>query len=356
MTEPARWRSLDCMRTVRVYARVRIVMTPPPGDHRPALRVALGLAVPGVALLFAGRPDLMIYAVFGAITGMYGRAETRQRRVVHQSQAAAILIAGVAVGVTLANTRAHPWALVATAIGFVTVGSVVADRLALRPEGPFYGVFALGAVATVPAGRVSPVAAVLICAATALLCVALGMLDASRCPIVSPPTAAVPGQGVIVHAARYAAAVTAAGTAGLLLGVDHANWAIAAAAGPLAAASAAGRVRRGVHRLIGTFIGLVMAALLLVPHPNEYVLAVCVMVLLFPTELFMAHHHAIALGFFTPLIMLMTDLAGPAEPMALLTDRGIDTVIGVAAAIGVALLLPGPGIRAFDWMRCRRQG
>lgn len=344
------------MRTVRVYARVRIAMTPPPGDHRPALRVALGLAVPGVALLFAGRPDLMIYAVFGAITGMYGRAEPRQRRVVHQSQAAAILTAGVAIGVTLANMRVHPWALVVTAVAFVTVGSVVTDRLALKPEGPFYGVFALGAVATVPAGRVSPVAAVSICAATALLCVALGILDASRGPVPTPPTAAVPAQGVMTHAARYAAAVTAAGTAGVLLGVDHANWAIAAAAGPLAAADTAGRVRRGVHRLTGTLIGLVVAALLLVPHPNEYVLAVCVMVLLFPTELFMAHHHAIALGFFTPLIMLMTDLAEPAEPMALLTDRGIDTVIGVAAAIGVALLLPGPGIGGFSWTRCRRQG
>ncbi|MEX3644108.1 FUSC family protein [Mycolicibacterium porcinum] len=344
------------MRTVRVYARVRIAMTPPPGDHRPALRVALGLAVPGVALLFAGRPDLMIYAVFGAITGMYGRAEPRQRRVVHQSQAAAILIAGVAIGVTLANMRVHPWALVITAVAFVTVGSVVTDRLALKPEGPFYGVFALGAVATVPAGRVSPVAAVSICAATALLCVALGILDASRGPVPAPPTSTVPAQGVMVHAARYATAVTAAGTAGLLLGVDHANWAIAAATGPLAAADTAGRVRRSVHRLIGTLIGLVVAALLLVPHPNEYVLAVCVMVLLFPTELFMAHHHAIALGFFTPLIMLMTDLAEPAEPMALLTDRGIDTVIGVAAAIGVALLLPGPGFGGFSWTRCRRPG
>lgn len=343
------------MRTVRVYARVRIAMTPPPGDHRPALRVALGLAVPGVALLFAGRPDLMIYAVFGAITGMYGRAEPRQRRAVHQSQAAAILIAGVAIGVTLANMRAHPWALVVTAVAFVTVGSVVTDRLALKPEGPFYGVFALGAVATVPAGRVSPVAAVSICAATAFLCIALGILDASRGPAVAPPTA-VPAQGLMVHATRYAAAVAAAGTAGLLLGVDHANWAIAAAAGPLAAADTGGRVRRGVHRLIGTLIGLVVAALLLVPHPNEYVLAICVMVLLFPTELFMAHHHAIALGFFTPLIMLMTDLAEPAEPMALLTDRGIDTVIGVAAAIGVALLLPGPGFGGLSWTRCRRQG
>lgn len=341
------------MRAVRVYARVRIVMTPPMRDHRPALRVALGLAVPGVALLLAGRPDLMIYAVFGAITGMYGRAEPRQRRVFHQTQAAAILTAGVAIGVTLANLRTHPWVLVVAAVLFVTVGSVVTDHLALKPEGPFYGVFALGAIATVPAGRVSPPAAVSICAATALLCIALGALDAPRASDATQGNVPVPVQNAAIHAARYAAAVTAAGTTGVFLGVDHANWAIAAAAGPLAAADTSGRVRRGVHRLIGTLIGLVVAALLLVPQPNEYLLAVCVMVLLFPTELFMAHHHAIALGFFTPLIMLMTDLAELAEPLALLTSRGIDTVIGVAAAIGVALLLPGPG---FSWTRSRRPG
>ncbi|MGV0771110.1 FUSC family protein [Mycobacterium syngnathidarum] len=330
------------MRVTAVYARARIVMTPPMGDHRPALRVALGLAVPGVVLLLAGRPDLMIYAVFGAVTGMYGRAERRQRRVVHQTQAAAILISGVAIGVTLANMRAQPWALVATAVAFVTAGSVVTDRLALKPEGPFYGVFALGAIGTVPAGRVSPAAAVTICAATAFLCILLGALDAPQ-TVRIPPAVPNPTPEMLIHAARYAAAVTVAGTAGLLLGVDHANWAIAAAAGPLAAADTGGRVRRGVHRLTGTLFGLVVAALLLVPHPNEYVLAACVMALLFPTELFMAHHHAIALGFFTPLIMLMTDLAQPAEPLALLADRGIDTVIGVASAIGVAVLLPGRG-------------
>ncbi|OMC09347.1 FUSC family protein [Mycolicibacterium fortuitum] len=314
-------------------------------DHRPALRVALGLAVPGAALLFAGRPDLMIYAVFGAVTGMYGRAEPRRRRVVHQAQAAGILLGGVAIGVALANAHAHPWALVVTAVVFVAVGSVVTDRLGLKPEGPFYGVFALGAVATVHPGRVSPVAAVFICAATALLCVLLGALDMRRGQAAAcAPTA--PAQGVMVHAIRYATAVAAAGTAGVLLGVEHANWAIAAAAGPLAAADTGGRVRRGVHRLLGTLVGLVVAALLLVPHPNEYVLAICLMVLLFPTELFMAHHHAVALGFFTPLIMLMTDLAEPAEPLALLADRGIDTVIGVAAAISVAVLLPGP---RFSW-------
>jgi hypothetical protein len=40
--------------------------------------------------------------------------------------------------------------------------------------------------------------------------------------------------------------------------------------------------------------------------------------------------------------MVMTDLADPAEPLALLADRGIDTLIGVGAAIAVAVLIQGP--------------
>ncbi|MFL0283972.1 FUSC family protein [Mycobacterium sp. SMC-21] len=308
------------MRTV--YLRVRRAITPPTEDHRPALRVALGLAIPGVALLAAGRPDLIIYAVFGAITGMYGRTETRGRRFAHQTQGGVILVLGVAIGVALANSHVPPAVLVIAAVAFASIGSVVTDYLALKPEGPFYGVFALGAIATVPAGRVTSSSAILLCAATALLCVLLGVLDAPRA-VTPPARLSLPNRrDVLIHAGRYALA-------------------IAAAAGPLAAADASGRIRRGIHRLGGTFIGLAVAAALLVPGPSEYVLAICVMVLLFPTELFMAHHHAVALGFFTPLIMLMTDLAAPTEPLVLLTARGIDTIIGVTAAIAVSMLLPG---------------
>lgn len=328
------------MRSAGMCARARVVATPPSGHHRPALRVALGLAVPGVALLSMGRPDLIIYAVFGAVTGMYGRTDPRRRRAIHQGQAAAVLITGVGIGVAVAALRTPPAVLVAIAVVFATAVSVLADHFALKPETPFFGLFALGAVATLPVGRVAPPTAVTVCAATALLCVLLGAADAhDRVSTVEPLGSTRPG--VLLHAGRYALAVGSVGTAGLLLGIDHANWAMAAAAGPLAASDARGRVQRGMHRLTGTFVGLGVAAALLAAHPDAHVLAVCVMVLLFPTELFMAHHHAVALGFFTPLIMLMTDLAAPAPPHTLLLARGVDTMIGVAAAVATALILHG---------------
>ena len=61
------------------------------GGH--ALRVALALLVPGLVLIAWGRPELLIYAEFGAFAGMYGRGEQGRPRIVHQVQAGGLLIA-----------------------------------------------------------------------------------------------------------------------------------------------------------------------------------------------------------------------------------------------------------------------
>ncbi|MER6874143.1 FUSC family protein, partial [Amycolatopsis sp. NPDC000673] len=151
-------------------------------------------------------------------------------------------------------------------------------------------------------------------------------------------------------AARYALAIAAAGAVGLLLGVDHANWAMASAAVPLAAADPRSRLHPGLrsvldrsaHRVLGTLAGLVVTALLLLPGFGAAPLASAVIVLLFPTELFMSRHYGIALGFFTPLILVMTELAAPAAPETLLTARVADTLVGVAAGIGAAVLVRAP--------------
>ncbi|TSD98133.1 FUSC family protein [Skermania sp. ID1734] len=341
------------MDRVLAQARQLASLGPAEKDHLHAGRVAIGLVVPGIALLLAGRPDLIIYAVFGSFTGMYGRAETPRLRLRHQSQAAVVLIVGSGLGILLSGIDARPWLLVLAEVVFATITSVVTDRLGLRPEGPFFGMFALGALATVPPERVAAWVGLWICVATALFALFVtfvvgklrahyGRLDPNAEAVSRPQT-----NGVGIHAVRYGVAVAAAGGVGVLLGMDHANWATAAAAVPLASASARSRVggsmqgvvHRSIHRVVGTFVGLGVTALLLLPNLSATWLAILVMALLFPTELFMARHYGMALGFFTPLIMLMTELAEPSDPMTLLIDRGIDTVIGVIAGLSVALLI-----------------
>jgi len=156
---------------------------------------------------------------------------------------------------------------------------------------------------------------------------------------------------MLVHAARYALAIAAAGSGAC-------SWASITPTGrwppppfrwplPTLARSRAedrsvhGVVHRGVQRVIGTLAGLAVTALLLLPHLGATLLAILAIALLFPTELFMTRHYGLALGFFTPLIMLMTELADPVEPWTILRDRAIDTLIGVAAGIAVALAIRG---------------
>jgi hypothetical protein len=45
----------------------------------------------------------MIYTVFGALTGMHGRAESHQLRLRHWTPAAAVLLAGASVDTFLSH-------------------------------------------------------------------------------------------------------------------------------------------------------------------------------------------------------------------------------------------------------------
>ncbi|CAM3982524.1 MULTISPECIES: FUSC family protein [Tsukamurella] len=296
-----------------------------------------------------------MYAEFGAFAGMYGRGESGRPRIVHQLQAGGLLTVGELLGITLSHQQAPPWVLVLVGVVFATVCSVLADAVRLRPAGPFFFLFAMGATATLPADLAPPGQALAICVATVLFAIVVGAIGRPD-PFRGRPwwdgIALVlrrPAPGVGTHALRYALAVGLAGGIGILLGVDHANWAMAAAAVPLAVIDA-GRpsdsefrsvAGRAMHRTVGTFVGLLVAAALLALDPGPTALALVAIALLFPTELYMARHYAVAIGFFTPLIMLMTELADPTDPLRMLTYRGVDTIIGVCAGILVALLVRG---------------
>ncbi|GAP58869.1 protein involved in response to aluminum ion [Arthrobacter sp. Hiyo1] len=76
---------------------------------------------------------------------------------------------------------------------------------------------------------------------------------------------------------------------------------MAAAAVPLAGADVPSRLHRGIHRIVGTFLGLAIVAVVLFPGPlsplhyfpgqTTLILALLVIGFQFPTELFMARHY-----------------------------------------------------------------
>jgi hypothetical protein len=330
-------------------------------DHLAALRVGISVAVPSLLLLAAGRTDLIMYAVFGALTGMYGRSEPHQLRLLHQCQAAVVLLGGVAVGLLLSINHLDSWWLVAVEAVLAGAGSVFADRVRLKPNGPFFGILALGACASVPVAVPWHVA-LLIAAGSAAFSILVGFggwirrrswqRGATRsAPALQPADR----RELLVHAARYVLAVGSAGTVGVLSGSGHPHWAMAAAAVPLAGADLPSSVRRGIHRIVGTFVGLAVTAVVILPGPwavaglfpgqQAVVLALLVILFQFTTELFMARHYGFAMVSFTPVILLMTQLAAPIDPAVLILERGVETLVGALVGIAVVVAVRPSGSR-----------
>ncbi len=324
-------------------------------DHTHALRVAASLAIPGVVLLAIGRPELLVYAVFGSFAGMYGRTDRGRTRTLAQLRGGALLCAGMVIGVTLSQAHAAGWILVIVETTFAGAASLLADRWRLRPAGPFFAIFALGATALVPASTVRPEIAIALGAGTALLAAAIGRIGrrTDTSPVSGHPAPAVGReqvQAARVHALRYLLAVGGAGSIGLLFGFAHANWAMAAAAVPLAAIESGSVsstelrmvLRRAGHRIAGTLVGLAVTAALVPLHLGSTGLVALILLLIFPTELFMTRHYALAIGFFTPLIMLLSELETPADPARMIVERTLDTLLGVAVGVTVAVVVRGP--------------
>ncbi|MFD1210699.1 hypothetical protein ACFQ36_01410 [Arthrobacter sp. GCM10027362] len=83
-----------------------------------------------------------------------------------------------------------------------------------------------------------------------------------------------------------------------------------------------------------------IAALILVVGPGTVVLALLVIGLQFPAELYMACHWGIARLFFTPRVLIVMQPAYPVGTATLLIKRRLETLIRAAAGIAVTLALP----------------
>lgn len=158
--------------------------------------------------------------------------------------------------------------------------------------------------------------------------------------------ALTPGSESWRLAGRVGVAVALSGGIALMFMSDHTYWAMAAAVLMLHQGFDWTRtVARGSERLVGTLIGLGLAAWILTWNPQGWWLVALIAVLQFVIEMFVVRNYAIATIFITPLALTIAAGGRPVPDLGhFLLARGLDTVIGC----GVALLV--------YWMALRRHG
>ncbi|MGD8195317.1 FUSC family protein [Herbiconiux sp. P18] len=328
------------------HPRRLIEFGPHAGAHRVALRAAVAIAIPLLALTAAGRIDLSLYAVFGAFTVLYGRSHSYAPRLRMQATAAVALVGSVVLGTAIGVSPQREWLVVPVVAVVAAALAFVADALAWHPPGSLFFVFGLAACASVPAEPSRVLTALALAGASAALAMVVSMIGAvapsarrrSRTTWAVSFREAAGRRGEAVKIATVGIAVLVAGGIPTVSGLGHPYWAMVAAVAALGAADAAGQLVRAGQRVLGTFVGLALAALLLlVAAGAPLVLVLFVVLLQAGAELFVGRNYGVTMVFITPLALIMAQLAHPVDEFGMLRDRGLETVLG--AVVGVAISL-----------------
>jgi hypothetical protein len=321
-------------------------VAPAAGSGCVAVRAATTMLVALLLLWWVGALDHAAYATFGAFASVYGGAARSSRRWRLQAAVGALLTVAVGCGAAAGVSEHRGWIAIPVAAVWAAAAAALSDRFRWRPPGPMFAVFAVATCAAIPAGWGTVATALLVAAGTAALAVGLGAVEvgwarrvgrADRIPDPGRPPPH-PAARQRVQAVRCAVAVAVAGTVTTAAGLGHPYWAMIAAVVPLAAPGLRPQVVRGLHRVLGTVLGLALAGgLLLVPFP-EPALIVLIAALQAVTELLVVRNYGAALVFVTPLALLVVALADPEPIGPLLTSRLIETAIGVAVGVATAVL------------------
>lgn len=309
-----------------------------------------------------GRLDLVVFAIFGAFTGIYGRSSTHRERSAMQTRAGALLFV-VMLAAGLASEKVVPhgtavgsWMVVGLTTLVATACSVIVGYLRLRPAGSLFHIFAFAAIASAP--RLPPLLEGMATAfASIALAVGIGLVTwlvpGLRTPWRKPVSAPLTGEERRTVWLEGLAVLVAVGVAGSvaaltqpLLRTGHLYWAMVASVVPLVGHTTRHRLARGLHRILGTFVGLGIIAVIIVLDPSPWAAVLIIGVLQMCTELFIARNYFLGQMFVTPMALIGVGLSGGIG-WALLWDRSVETVIGAGVGMSVTLAL---------WWLSRRRG
>jgi hypothetical protein len=241
--------------------------------------------------------------------------------------------------------EAREWIVVPVVAVAAAAATVLSDAVHLHPPGALFVTFAIAACASVPSTPSTIGLALLIASGSAALSLVIGAVGAVRpaARLHEPSSftvsfrAALAKPGEASALARLATAILIAGLVPTLAGLGHPYWAMVAVVAALSGPDATARLVRAGHRVVGTVIGIGLAALLFAADLPALGTIAVVVALQVAAELFVGRNYGLTMVFVTPLALCMVQLAHAADGGALITDRLWETVFG--AAVGIVLTL-----------------
>ena len=314
-------------------------------DIEDALRVALAVGLPLLALDVADRLDLAVYAAFGGLAMLYGHGESAKQRVTTQIVAGIGLVVIIAVAMTYAAAQAPLPVLGALLAVTVVAAATLGAAMRWVPRGEMFFVLVLLIITSIPSTWDRLPIGIATGAGGAAFSVLLAWLsglrngkreeepitDGWRRRLEEGYASLDRGQHLVLMAAATLGVLTAWALA-IVLGIGHPFWAAVTVAALMPALAATDIWRRTLHLMLGTLGGVGVATVLFSFEPGHLALIAIIIVCQAAAEIAVARNYGVALLFFSPLAIGMSNLSRGAPWPPLLLDRLAEAALGTAVA------------------------
>ncbi|KSU65920.1 FUSC family protein [Arthrobacter sp. NIO-1057] len=315
-----------------------VVVAPRRPSVIPAAKAAVALGIPLILVSVTGHLDWAMYAAFGAFCAVFGRFDAYAPRFWQQLSVGLVQLVAMLLGTFFSLIHA-PFIICALVLAVIGFGAnYVSHAARWMPPGPIFAVFAGGACISIPATTHSFVGVLLVGGGTMIFSL-LFMLGLSlRRSHLSHTLRAgyswAPSSRALRESAQMGLGVLLAGIAAELLNGGHWYWASLGAIAAVTGIDAYARVARGLQRSVGTCVGVVLTAAVLVFEPPIWVLLAVAIIGQICIELVILRNYAIGMVFMTVTALLMVHMVSPEPASSLLIDRVVMTALG--AAVGAA--------------------
>ncbi|MCD2513470.1 FUSC family protein [Comamonas endophytica] len=317
------------------------------------LQASLAVLVALVSTLMSPWPELVGFPALGALAALFGRFAplARRRRIV--AVCAMLLLFAVLLPGMASLLGASEWGLVLVLALVAGASTVAVSRWDLGGPGAVIIVFAAGA-ALHPVGSWQELAVRL--AATAaggligwLVCWLTDGLRAKELrQLRFPATRIPPPSHQWIAGARIAAGAAVAALLAWAAGAAHPAWAAIGATAVMQGGHLHVTMNRALQRMAGTVLGACLVWLILAQHPPLWGIVLAIVAFQFLTEVIIGFNYALGQITVTPMALLMTLLASQSALLGSMpVERVLDTVLGAAVGIALAVLFSSADDRAY---------
>jgi hypothetical protein len=315
-----------------------------------AVAAGLAIGVPIALLTLLGHPTYGLIASTGGFTALYLSNRPRRERAVLLPFIVLGIVAASAIGVLVAGSIVLS---LAALFVLTVVGSIILLGFGAGPPGGLF--FMLVAGASIRLAAPPKLDGVGLPGGLVIGMVALGAGIAYAIVLVPLLVPSVRQRDLEAHVAsepfrfdfsgdtrviviRLAIASAIAVLVSSPLGVHRTYWVLLTV---IAILQNGRRLRltalRGIHRVLGTILGLGLFALVVVWNPQGLWLALLLAVLQFVVELVVIRNYGLALIFITPLALTIAAQGDPGDVGTVVATRVVDTLLGAAIAMLVLL-------------------